>query len=98
MFWKIGTLEVEVNGIPQKLLNQLVKVPYESNVTPYCKSQNVELLTFINTTLDLDENWMNGLSPYLLIASNITIDHFNARNRGSYSCATNISTNHFKGR
>ncbi len=50
----------------------------------------MELLTFINTTLDLDQNFLNGFSPYLFISANVTIDHFNARNRGFYSCATNI--------
>ncbi len=62
-----------MNGIPQKYLNQLVKVSYNAKVSLTCRSQNVELLTFINTTLDLDHNFLNGLSPYLFISANITI-------------------------
>ncbi len=88
--FEIGNLEVEVNGIPQKYLKHLVKVPYNAKVSLTCRSQNVEVLTFINTTLDLDQNFLNGFSPYLFISANVTIDHFNARNRGFYSCATNI--------
>ncbi len=46
LFCKIGNLEIEVNGIPQRYLNQLVKVPYDVEVTLNCKSQNTELVTF----------------------------------------------------
>ncbi len=52
----------------------------------------MELLTFINTTLDLDQNFLNGVSPYLFISANVTIDHFVAKNRGFYSCVTNTSS------
>ncbi len=66
-FFETGNLEVEVNGIPQKYQRHLVKVPYNAKVTLNCKSQNFELLTFINTTLDLHYNFLNGVSPHLLI-------------------------------
>ncbi len=45
-----------------------------------------------NTTLDMDNNFWNGLSPYLFVFSNVTIDHFNVANRGFYSCTTNVTT------
>ncbi len=39
----------------------------------------------------MDHNFLNGLSPYLFTSANVTIDHFNARDRGFYICATNTS-------
>ncbi len=40
-----------------------MKVPYDAKVTLKCVSPTAKLLTFINTTLDLDQNLWNGLSP-----------------------------------
>ena len=88
----LESLQVEVNGQLQKYFHHLVKVPYDAKVTLKCISPTAKLLTFINTTLDLDNNLLNGLSPYLFVYSNMTIDHFNVKNRGFYSCATNITT------
>ncbi len=70
----------------------MVKVPYDAKVTLKCVSPTAKLLTFIKTTLDLDQNLWNGLSPYLFVYSNLTIDHFAVKNRGFYSCTTNVTT------
>ncbi len=88
----LASLQVEVDNIPQKFLNHLLKVPYDAKVTLKCISPTARLLTFINTTLDMDNNFWNGLSPYLFVSSNVTIDHFNVANRGFYSCTTNVTT------
>ncbi len=91
-FFETGNLGVEVNGIPQQYQHHLVKVPYNAKVTLNCKLISQSLLTFINTTLDLDHNFLNGVSPHLFISANVTIDLFVAKNRGFYSCVTNTNT------
>ncbi len=88
----LASLQVQVNDKLQKYHHHLVKVPYDAKVTLKCVSPTATLLTFVNTTLDLDQNLWNGLSPYLFVYSNLTIDHFAVKNRGFYSCTTNVTT------
>ncbi len=88
----LASLQVEVNGKVRKYLHHLVTVPYDAKVALKCISPTAKLLTFVNTTLDLDQNLWNRLSPYLFVYSNITINHFDVINRGFYSCTTNVTT------
>ena len=81
-----------VNGIKQHHVGHLIKVPYNAEITLKCSASSAELVTFINTTLDIDNDFSNGLSPYLFLSTNVTIDHFKTNNRGFYSCVSNIST------
>ena len=87
-----GVLDIKVNDIKQSHLLHLLKVPYNAKVNLKCFSSSAKLLLFINTTLDTDNNLSTGLSPYLFVATNLTIDHFQSEHRGLYSCVNNIST------